>query len=129
MQVGAIGIAVLAVVTIGVVLAPTFETALLLAAGMTFFISFPLGVAATALQYATPARMRGQLSALYLLVTGALGMGLGPTVVALLTDYVFGNDLAVGRALAVTAAICGLISPVLLWRGARAMRALLERVS
>jgi MFS family permease len=44
-------------------------------------------------------RMRGKASGLSMLINGLLGIGLGPTAVALATNYLFGNDLALGRAL------------------------------
>jgi len=34
-----------------------------------------------------------------------LGVGLGPTVVAFCTDFVFGNDAAIGKSIALTAAL------------------------
>jgi len=63
------------------------------------------GVAAAALQIVTPARMRGQISAIYLMVFNLLGLGLGPSIVAFFTDYWFGNDQAVGQSILLTFAI------------------------
>ena len=45
-------------------------------------------------QELVPNRMRGQTTAVYLLLAGLLGIGLGPTAVALLTDHVFHDDQA-----------------------------------
>ncbi|WP_242153526.1 hypothetical protein [Sphingomonas sp. BAUL-RG-20F-R05-02] len=55
--------------------------------------------------------MRGKAIACYLLLGGLLGIGLGPTSVALLTDQVFRNGAMLGYSLvivAVPAALLGL---------------------
>ena len=52
----------------------------------------PFGVAPAALQELMPNSMRGQASALYLFIVNLLGLGIGPTFLALMTDYVFGED-------------------------------------
>jgi len=46
-----------------------------------------------------PNTMRAQASALYLFVVNLIGLGLGPTAVAMTTDYVFADDLAVRYSL------------------------------
>ncbi len=62
------------------------QTAWIVAIG----ISAPGAVAA--LQNVTPNQFRGQISALYLFTIGVIGGGVGPTVVALVTDYVFKDE-------------------------------------
>lgn len=42
----------------------------------------------SALQLSTPVQMRGQINALYLFTIAAVGGGLGPLIVALITDFV-----------------------------------------
>jgi MFS family permease len=86
------------------------------------FIQALGGVAGGYLQIATPARFRGRISGIYLLVINLMGITMGPSLIAFLTDYVFGNPLLVGRSLALA---YGLISPVaaaLLWLGFRPAR-------
>lgn len=80
-------------------LMPTVNTALIVCAAMNFFLSFPFGIAPAGLQALTPNRMRGQVTAAYMLVVNLLGMGLGPTMVALITDYVFADDQALAYSL------------------------------
>ena len=70
----------------------------LLSAG-TFFFSMPFGCAPAALQEIVPPEMRAQASAIYLFVINMVGLGLGPTAVALATDYLFKDDMAVGYSL------------------------------
>jgi MFS family permease len=48
-----------------------------------------VGNGAAVLQQIFPDRLRGQGTATYMLATNLIGVGLGPTSVALLTDYVF----------------------------------------
>jgi len=65
-----------------------------------FFSAFQGGVAGGVIQLMTPNEMRGQAVALYFLCANLLGLGFGPTVVAATTDYVFQNDAAIGKSIA-----------------------------
>jgi MFS family permease len=58
----------------------------------------------------TPNRMRGQTTALYLIMYTVIGYGLGPTVVALLTDFAFGQERYLYLALATVSAVLGPIA-------------------
>lgn len=78
-----------------------------------FFKSLPHGVALAALVLVTPSRMHAQSIALFLLFDALVGFGLGPTAVALLTDFVFRDEARVGHALAVVIAIAMPIAFVL----------------
>lgn len=71
----------------------------------TFFSAFQGGIAGGVLQLMTPNEMRGQVVALYFLFANLVGLGLGPTVVAAITDYVFKDDLAIAQSLSLAAAI------------------------
>ena len=70
-------------------LAPTGEWAAVLLIPMVFFGSVPFGVAPAAIQRMMPNTMRAQGTSIYLFVINLIGMGLGPTCVALLTDGYF----------------------------------------
>jgi MFS family permease len=78
-----------------------------LAFGLLFLTVLGLGLAQSAapasIQAVVPNRMRGQAIAVYLLLAGLMGIGLGPTAVAVVTDYVFKDDSALRYALALTA--------------------------
>ncbi len=105
------------------VLAPLGDSAALvlaLLAPVTFLTTFPLGVAAAALQEATPNELRAQVSAFYLFVLNLVGLGLGPVGVGLLTDRVFADPAALGRAMALLASIAGPLALLALGIGARA---------
>ena len=79
---------------------------LALMAPFTFCWSLPHGIAPAALQPITPNQMRAQVSALYLLAVNLIGLGIGPTFVALLTDYLYGDPALVGHSLATV--VCNL---------------------
>ncbi len=78
--------------------------------GIAFFISaFMFGPQNAAIQVVTPNRMRGQVTALVLFGFNVLGYGLGPTVLALLTDYINKDEKQIHLAMATCYAM---ISPI-----------------
>lgn len=94
--IGAVGMALPAVAftqvdSVGV------SVALLLPA--MFFASFPMPTSTAAMQILPPNQIRAQVSALFLLISNLIGLGLGTTAVALLTDRLFMNPGAVGQSL------------------------------
>ncbi|MFD2580113.1 hypothetical protein ACFSTD_19240 [Novosphingobium colocasiae] len=80
-----------------------------------FGCAIPFGGLAAALQEITPNQMRGQMTALYLLLANLFGIGLGPTVVAAFTDHVFGNEMAIGHSITATVALAGPFAALLFW--------------
>lgn len=84
---------------------PSEGSALFVLAIAIFFIAFPYGNAVAALQIVTPNRMRGLVSAIYLFVINIIGLGLGPPMVAALTQFVFADPDKLGWSLAVAGAI------------------------
>ncbi len=86
-------------------LLPTARASLCCLAITSFCMFVPAASAPTALQTITPNQLRGQITALYSCIGNLLAVALGPTAVALATDYVFNNDRAVGESLALIAAI------------------------
>jgi MFS family permease len=70
-----------------------------------------------------PATMRGQVTALFYMVTSLGGLLIGPPAVGLLTDNVFG-EAGIAYATALVPALCGL--PVLLFAGYMRRRYLRE---
>ncbi len=100
-----------------VVLFPLMGNALwasILLAPTVFFLSMPFGVAPAAIQEIMPNSMRGQASAIYLFVITLIGLGIGPTAVALVTDYVFADDQALRYSLLIVTTLAVLGSVVLL---------------
>ena len=95
---------------------------LALMAPFTFCWSLPHGIAPAALQPITPNQMRAQVSALYLLAVNLIGLGIGPTFVALLTDYLYGDPALVGHSLATVVAISAPLSAFILYTGLKYYR-------
>jgi MFS family permease len=69
---------------------------------LILFLSVHTGLTPAALQLITPNELRGQVIALYMFILNLIGLGCGPTAVALLTDRYFMDTMAVGRSLAIT---------------------------
>ncbi|MFT4069432.1 MAG: MFS transporter, partial [Paraburkholderia sp.] len=92
-----------------------------------FFASFPMPTSTAAMQTLAPNQMRAQISAVFLLVSNLIGLGIGTTLVALLTDKVFGSPLAVGHSMSIVSLVAALLATVLLGFGCRQFRLSLER--
>ena len=93
---------------------------------LTFFFTNFHVLAPAALLAITPNQMRGQISAIYVFMLNFIGVGIGPSIVAGCTDFLFGSDLAVGKSLIVVASTLGPIGAILLFSGMKAYRRCLE---
>ena len=89
--------------------------------GESYLVTFPLAPSATGLQSASPSKMRGLMAGCYVLSTNLIGLALGPTSVALASDYIFESTQAVGSSLARVGATVLPMAVLLLWRGLSAM--------
>jgi len=72
-----------------------------------------------ALQSVTPNEMRGQVTALYLFVFAIIGMGLGPTFIAVFTDFIFGDEQKLHYSLSVSAVIMAPLAAWIMWLGVK----------
>lgn len=84
--------------------APTTGAALAICAVYGLFNAMATATMPAILQGLAPNRLRGKLTAIHLLLISLVGMGLGPLVVALITDRVFHADSALPYSLALTIA-------------------------
>jgi len=107
-----------------IAMAPLFVTvamagnttlSLALLAPLTFFMAGPPGLSVAALQAMTPNRVRGRVVAIYLILTSLIAIAIGPVLVGLINDYVFRSDAAIGKTLAVTAAVTYPLAALLLF--------------
>lgn len=96
---------------------PTGNAALVCIGLASFSVTLPLALITTVMQEVTPNNMRGVVNGLYVVTTNVLGLALGPTLVAVSTDFIFQNDLAVAKSLALVSLIVGPIAVFLLSRG------------
>jgi MFS family permease len=106
-------------------LMPTAEGALALLAPALLLSNIPYACAGTSIQLITPNRARAQVTALYITLITLVGLGVGPTVVGLMTDYVFQNPNDVRYSLAIMVSVPAPIMFTLLalaWRPYRKLR-------
>ena len=80
-------------------LAPEAGLAVAALVPYNFFASFAFGAAVAAVQEITPNRMRAQVGAFVMSVITLVGLGIGPTLIGVLTSAVYGRDSAVRYAL------------------------------
>lgn len=69
-----------------------------------------------AVQTVTPNHLRGQVTFLFLFIMNVIGMGLGPLIVAGISQYGFGEE-GIRYALALTCLLTGLPAIYAFWRG------------
>jgi MFS family permease len=82
------------------------------------------GNAAGALQIVAPPELRGKISAIYLAVFTIVGGGLGPLVIATLTDHLFHDPAKVGHSMALGYGVLLPLASAVLWLGLPAMRSM-----
>ena len=109
-------------------LAKTPSTALLVLTPMVFLSAAPWGVAVASIQQITPNELRGQVSALmYLFPVNLIGIGMGPTAVALITERGFGNPGDLRYSMAIVGCVAGVMAAGILSAGIRPFRNSLRR--
>ncbi|MDB5483952.1 MAG: transporter [Caulobacteraceae bacterium] len=92
--------------------------------GLTYFATSVTGAASvTAIQDICSDEIRGLASAAIAIPTTLVGVGLGPTLVALTTEHLLHDHAAVGQALTIVAAPTALLATLSLWLSFRAMAA------
>lgn len=116
----------IAVSMAGFWLAPSVWVALLAWGLMHFLWPFG-GIAAAFLQIVTPPGLRGRISGLYIFSYNLAGLFLGPTLVAIFTEHVFGNPADVGKAIALNCLLLVPISFLILWSALPRARALVAQ--
>jgi MFS family permease len=96
--------------------APTYFLAIPALCVCVFSFSAAIAVGPVALQNLTPSRIRSQMIALYLLIVNILGLGIGPTLIAGVSDYVLNDDRLIGMSLSIVALVVMPIATYLLFR-------------
>ncbi len=92
-----------------------------------FFMAYPQGLPAAALQVITPNPLRAQMTAIYFFIGNLIASGLGPTVPALLNDYFFHDPAQLRYSLFIVEAVVLPISVLFLYFGLRPFGASVER--
>ncbi|MFT4055693.1 MAG: MFS transporter [Novosphingobium sp.] len=111
--------AAIAAIAPGVAMCLVADTgaALVLTAVTLTITGMTTGISAAAVQHITPSHLRGQVGAIYILAASVSGIGLGPSFVAFLTEFVFGDEAALRYALAALAAVTLPLAAILLIAG------------
>lgn len=110
-------------------LAPSAGWATLWLAPGCIMAAAPFGVSAAAIQQMMPNPMRGQASAVYLFVINIIGLGLGPTAVAVCTQYLFRRDDAVNHSLLIVHLVGLSLAALLLWSGLKPFLRSMDRLN
>ena len=76
----------------------------------------------TVIQMATPPQIRSQVSAILLFVLNLVGLGLGPVSIALVTDYVFQDDMALGYSMVLIGVVAHILSALAYYASLRPFR-------
>jgi MFS family permease len=101
--------------------------AIVLACPAMFLLNGFYGPGITALQMITPNRMKAQVAALSLFFANLFGLALGPTIVASLTDFVFGDDMALRYSLAVLPLVLCPLAALLAYQALQPYRRVMAR--
>jgi MFS family permease len=115
----AIAYGAMAVPAVLATMVPSATAAALLFGLAICFMQAPGGAIAAALQEIMPNRLRGRIIALYYAVAALSGMTLGPIVIGLMNDYVFGSELSIGKSLSLTAVLTVPLGSALVFLAAR----------
>lgn len=112
---GFIWIAIVGVLLVGGLIvasmsAPTARASVALAAPAYFVILTVGNLSVITMPLLPPASMRGQAMAVYMFIAGLFGLGLGPLIVAIISERFFPGDAGLGKALA---AVAWVVAPVL----------------
>jgi len=110
-------------------LMPSSKLAVILLVPFAFLQAAMYGVAPAALQQVVPNEMRAQISALYLFVLNLVGMGMGPTAVALVTDRVFHDDNMLRYSLLIVCTGAYMLSMLVWWLGLKPYRRTVEQTA
>lgn len=94
-----------------------------------FFLAFPQGLPAAALQAITPNPLRAQMTAIYFFLGNLVATGLGPLAPALLTDRVFRDPLMLRDAIAIVEAVAVPLGALILGVGFAPYRASVLRAA
>ena len=106
--------------------APSAELAVAGLAVFSFFAGVMNSLPATSLQAVAPNQLRAQVTAIYFLIGNLISLGLGPTIVAALSDRLLGGPAHIGQALGIVSGASIVIAVIVLARALPSYRASIE---
>jgi len=92
----------------------TLGLAMMCLAGFPFHGYVAMGP--MAVNQVTPNQMRAQVSAVYLFTVNLVGLGLGPYLVPMISDYILRDPMQIRWGLLIVVLTSGFIAAILLWR-------------
>jgi MFS family permease len=99
---------------------PAFMPTATLGLAMMCIAGFPfhgyVAMGPMAVNQVTPNQMRAQVSAVYLFTVNLIGLGLGPYLVPMISDYILRDPMQIRWGLLIVVVTSGLIATALLWR-------------
>jgi MFS family permease len=110
-------------------LAPSPELALVGHVLTSMFATWAVTSALTALNQVTPNQLRGQVVAVYTLLTGLVGIAVGSGAVGFLSDYVFNFPTGIAPSLALVCFLGGAIGIAILTWGRQGYLAAVKRAA
>ncbi|MBI2260601.1 MAG: MFS transporter [Caulobacterales bacterium] len=96
-------------------LAGDARTAVLLVAPAIFFLAGAPTLATVSVHMIAPPRARAQLQSVYLMMTNIIGLGIGPTLTVLLSEWLFDGPADIGLGIAALAAITSPVALIILF--------------
>lgn len=114
-----------AIGTLGALIFPITGSIPLLSVSFVLFFSaaaVTVGAAPSIIQQLAPNRMRATISAIYIFMVNAIGLGLGPTLTGILSDTFFPTATGIRYAIVVVAVSGYLIGALLFFVAARSLK-------
>jgi hypothetical protein len=87
-----------------------------------FCASMSIAAAPATLQLVVPNQMRAQISATWMLVLNIVTAGAGPTAVGFISEFILGDEMKVGAAMALVNCISVPLATLALWSGLKSLR-------
>jgi MFS family permease len=100
---------ILTVAAVLVPLMPSYQTATLMFIPQIVTAAGQTALAPVAMINITPNQLRGQVTAVYFFVISMTGYTLGPTSVALITDFIFKDESLIMYSMSIVSLVAGLI--------------------
>jgi MFS family permease len=82
---------------------------------LSLLLSMPVAITAAMIQEISPEGMRSTAPAFMLMMQNLIGMSLGPSLVAVLTQYAFHDDMCIGMSISIVGTMFCILSMILFY--------------
>ena len=93
---------------------------------VTFCMAMPPGLMMATLQAIAPNELRGQMVAFYLIAVNFLAYTFAPTLPAMMSDFIFADELALGKSISILAVFNYSLAAICFYFGLRQYRLAIE---